>query len=82
VKIVKKSDNLGLNLPEGSDKVDYQTFFTDNFKTIDTELSLNGTTASRPTTGNYIGRRYFDTTLNKPVFWNGSVWKDSTGATV
>jgi hypothetical protein len=39
VKIVKKSDNLGLNLPEGTDKVDFQTFFTDNFKTIDTSLA-------------------------------------------
>jgi small nuclear ribonucleoprotein (snRNP)-like protein len=39
-----------------------------------------GNTASRPTT-NYVGRRYFDTTLGKPVWWNGSAWKDATGTT-
>jgi hypothetical protein len=39
VKIVKKSNYLGLNLPEGTDKVDYQTFFTDNYNKIDSSLA-------------------------------------------
>ena len=29
-----------------------------------------------------VGFQYFDTTLNKPIWWNGSAWVDSTGATV
>ena len=30
----------------------------------------------------YIGQQYFDTTLNKPIWWNGTNWIDSTGTTV
>lgn len=45
----------------------------------------NGTTAARPTTSN-IGQVYFDTTLNAPVWWNGTAWQGSaavaTSATV
>lgn len=29
-----------------------------------------------------IGFQYFDTTVNKPIFWDGSKWIDATGATV
>ena len=36
--------------------------------------SLSGPTSARPTTGLYVGMSYFDTTLNKPVYWNGSTW--------
>lgn len=42
---------------------------------------LFGTTAQRPIT-KVNGITYFDTTLNKPIFWNGSNWLDSTGATL
>jgi len=42
---------------------------------------LDGTTAARPTTVS-IGTMYLDTTLNKPIWWNGTVWIDATGATV
>jgi hypothetical protein len=38
-------------------------------------------TASRPTDIN-TGFQYFDITLNKPIWWNGSDWVDATGATV
>ena len=42
-----------------------------------------GTTASRPTTGLVSGySQHFDTTLGKPIWWNGSVWKDAAGTTV
>jgi hypothetical protein len=41
------------------------------------------TTANRPTTGLVAGySQHFDTTLGIPIWWNGSVWKDATGATV
>ena len=29
-----------------------------------------------------IGKQFFDTTLNKPIWWTGSAWVDATGATV
>ena len=43
-----------------------------------------GTTANRPTTYplRRIGGFYFDQTLNKPIWWNGSSWVDSNGASV
>ncbi|HYH83293.1 MAG TPA: hypothetical protein VEX86_26100 [Longimicrobium sp.] len=44
-----------------------------------------GTTAERPTSslgGNDVGFVYFDSTLGKPIFWNGSGWRDATGAAV
>jgi len=34
-----------------------------------------GTTSQRPTTS-LVGQEYFDTTLNRPVWWNGSIWVD------
>lgn len=39
------------------------------------------TTAGRPTVAQ-VGTMVFDTTLGKPIWWNGSVWKDATGTTV
>jgi hypothetical protein len=42
-----------------------------------------GTTSTRPTTGLVAGlSQHFDTDLGKPIWWNGSVWKDSAGTTV
>ena len=42
----------------------------------------SGTTANRPTSDLYIGRPYYDSTLGKPIWWAGTVWKDSAGTTV
>ena len=41
-----------------------------------------GTTEERPTIGILPGFMYFDTTLGKPIWWNGENWVDATGATV
>lgn len=41
----------------------------------------SGATANRPTAV-YVGQRYFDSTLNKPIWYNGTNWVDSTGTTV
>lgn len=55
---------------------------------ITTNVSQNsknsvGATIDRPTTGLVAGySQHFDTTLGKPIWWSGSVWKDATGATV
>lgn len=40
-----------------------------------------GLTADRPSNPE-IGERYYDVSLSKPIWWNGSSWKDATGATV
>lgn len=41
-----------------------------------------GTTAQRPAGALPVGTMYWDSTLAKPCWWNGSVWKDATGLTV
>ena len=48
-------------------------------------LQQSGTTAQRPTTRLWIGRFYYDLTLNKPIWVNSlnpAVWKDAAGNTV
>lgn len=53
-------------------------------------IMKKGGTGARPTPGTNLtaadtGVGYLDTTLNangKPIWWNGSAWVDSTGATV
>ena len=60
-----------------------------NFDTVPTYGTNNkpfaindtGATTARPT-GQAVGYQYFDTTLNKPIWYNGSNWVDSTGTTV
>lgn len=43
----------------------------------------SGTSENRPSlSAKDIGFIYFDTTLDKPIYWNGSKWVDSTGAGV
>jgi hypothetical protein len=42
-----------------------------------------GVTASRPTlVAGQAGAMYYDTTLQKPIWWTGTAWKDATGTTV
>lgn len=41
----------------------------------------SGITSNRPTNV-LVGFQYFDTTVNKPIFWDGTKWIDATGATV
>ena len=47
-------------------------------------VKLHGNTENRPlsTEGIKTGFRYFDTTLNKPIWWNGTKWIDATGTEV
>lgn len=50
-------------------------------------VQQSGTTAQRPTTQMWVGRPYFDTTLNKPI-WAKTIsgitvtWVDATGTGV
>ncbi|MOA26683.1 hypothetical protein D3C78_1474950 [compost metagenome] len=45
-------------------------------------LRISGPTSLRPTVGLYVGLVYFDSTINKGITWNGTVWKDGTGTNV
>ena len=48
-------------------------------------VTESGTTAQRPTSSLWIGRYYYDTTLNLPIYVNSvspAVWKDAAGNTV
>lgn len=42
---------------------------------------LSGDSSSRPAVAT-IGVQYLDTTIGKPIWWNGSGWVDSSGTTV
>jgi hypothetical protein len=42
----------------------------------------SGTTENRPTSLVSVGFQYFDTTLGKPIYYNGTDWVDATGTTV
>ena len=59
--------------------IDYLKIFTfltkEDFKK---RISDPATTNNRPQNP-IIGQCYFDTTLNKPVWFNGSVWVDALG---
>lgn len=48
----------------------------------DMYVSKMGTTQERPANIINKGFQYFDTTINKPIYWDGSKWIDATGATV
>lgn len=42
-----------------------------------------GTTEERPSFDSIrIGFQYFDTTLEKPIWYNGTEWVDATGTSV
>ena len=57
----------------------------DNF-TQAAAIPLSGTTAQRPIStvqaAVAIGQIYYDTTLDRPIWWNGAVWKKADGTTV
>jgi len=44
-------------------------------------VNLNGATANRPSSPN-TGQYFFDTDLNKPIWYNGSSWVDANGTEV
>lgn len=39
----------------------------------------SGSTANRPTASAITGQYYFDTTIGKPIWWNGTIWVLATG---
>jgi hypothetical protein len=45
----------------------------------DASTPASGTTADRPVLELQVGDFYFDTTLNKPTYWDGTQWIDAMG---
>jgi hypothetical protein len=53
---------------------------TDNLQVVNRKyVTLNGITANRPTSS-VTGQRYFDTTIGRPVYWQGTKWVDGAGS--
>jgi hypothetical protein len=44
-------------------------------------IPSSGNSASRPIANLQVGQFYYDTSLNKPIWWNGTFWKDADGTT-
>lgn len=45
------------------------------------QTNENGATAGRPASP-VTGQQFYDTTLNKPIWWSGANWRDAAGAIV
>lgn len=57
------------------------TFFSNVFTILSAVVS-SGTTANRPTRVLWVGRTYFDTTLNRPIWYTGTNWIRADGTVV
>lgn len=42
----------------------------------------SGITSTRPNVNLIIGQQHYDTTLEKPIWWSGGIWKDANGSAV
>jgi hypothetical protein len=75
--------------------IEYNKLFMDQleknlglyFNTVDNAIAgliipESGTTANRPTQQVLIGQFYYDTTLQIPIWYNGTVWKNASGTVV
>ena len=87
-KIINSSSetNFQLYSAEGFNVDDtiYISKSTSNNENLYRQIPINTvvSTALRPTQNLYIGLSIFDTTLKKPIWWNGSNWIDATGTVV
>ena len=48
---------------------------------LESKMYATGSTVGRPLEPK-VGQQYFDTTLNKPIFFSGTAWVDATGQEV
>lgn len=62
-------------------KEGWRNFFQQVY-TVTAAVVSSGTTVKRPTKLLWIGRTYFDETLNIPIWYDGVDWIDATGAVV
>ena len=55
---------------------------TDNLQLVNRKyVNLNGITGSRPKSS-VLGQFYYDTTIDRPIWWNGSAWVKADGSAV
>lgn len=55
---------------------------TDSLSVVNRKfVTQNGSTLGRPKSS-ITGLQYYDTDLQKPVYWSGTTWKDSQGNVV
>ena len=55
---------------------------TDSLSVVNRQfVTLNGVTGSRPASS-ILGQYYFDTTINRPIWWTGSAWIRADGTAV
>ena len=83
---------MAFSLPDGSpitesgEKVGYSWLqWFSQVNSVVNAAQQSGITADRPTRFLWLGRRYFDTTLGKPVYVRSvkpTVWVDGAGAVV
>jgi hypothetical protein len=62
-------------------KTDMTYATKDELSEVSNKVNQAGSTAARPTTAT-LGQCYFDTGLNKPIWFNGTKWVDYTGTEV
>lgn len=74
----KYENNADTNAFTDAEKLKLSALDTDDIL----HQGTTGTTASRPTVNLLIGQYYFDTTLSKPIWWNGTAWTDGIGTVV
>jgi len=71
--------------PSGTVRLSWKTWFQSVFQLLQA-LTLSGTTAQRPTTLLFVGRRYYDTTLGCEINLDSAgpppVWHNGIGTTV
>lgn len=64
----------------------FNTLDTTNGQTIEAINTLStpsaGITAARPNTSLQVGQFYFDTTINRPIWWDGTNWINAAGTVV
>lgn len=62
-------------------KADTTYVTKDELSAVADKINIAGSSADRPTTA-VLGQCYFDTGLNKPIWFNGTKWVDYTGTEV
>lgn len=83
-KLMQNNYDFGIFHPSGTQKLYYREGTENTYHPVLSDNSgLSCTSSDRPTVSHRaLGVCYFDTTLGKPIWWNGSAWVDSTGAAV
>jgi hypothetical protein len=93
IKILDLRPSKAPNLPIAP--VDYRQLYQDQllnalrlyFNQIDNftqaiTVPASGITADRPTERLQVGQYYFDTTIGRPIWWNGTNWINAAGTVV